>query len=233
MVLEELCDMLMTLLNCLGNASHEPGSTYDAHARSAALHAPSWHDASSRHGTWPDAPWCHASWPDDARTDAWTNAPAGSVSPTFWQSISLIVWIYNVTDLCCLFSSQVAENPPNHILFLTNLPEETNELMLSMLFNQSVTALLLWRMFVFVYLLNGKRDCVLCSGSPGSRRCVWSLVATTSPLWSLTMKCRPALHEMHYKALRSHRQTPWRSHSRRNKASGLFFSPYLHTDTSF
>uniref|UniRef100_UPI00398E9615 U1 small nuclear ribonucleoprotein A n=1 Tax=Pristiophorus japonicus TaxID=55135 RepID=UPI00398E9615 len=30
----------------------------------------------------------------------------------------------------------VPENPPNHILFLTNLPEETNELMLSMLFNQ-------------------------------------------------------------------------------------------------
>ncbi|XP_023565329.1 U1 small nuclear ribonucleoprotein A-like isoform X2 [Octodon degus] len=28
------------------------------------------------------------------------------------------------------------ENPSNHILFLTNLPEETNELMLSMLFNQ-------------------------------------------------------------------------------------------------
>ncbi|XP_011807883.1 PREDICTED: U1 small nuclear ribonucleoprotein A isoform X4 [Colobus angolensis palliatus] len=32
--------------------------------------------------------------------------------------------------------SQLSENPPNHILFLTNLPEETNELMLSMLFNQ-------------------------------------------------------------------------------------------------
>ncbi|XP_069500556.1 U1 small nuclear ribonucleoprotein A [Ambystoma mexicanum] len=31
---------------------------------------------------------------------------------------------------------QPLENPPNHILFLTNLPEETNELMLSMLFNQ-------------------------------------------------------------------------------------------------
>ncbi|XP_055107070.1 U1 small nuclear ribonucleoprotein A isoform X2 [Symphalangus syndactylus] len=31
---------------------------------------------------------------------------------------------------------QLSENPPNHILFLTNLPEETNELMLSMLFNQ-------------------------------------------------------------------------------------------------
>uniref|UniRef100_A0A8U7NHL3 RRM domain-containing protein n=30 Tax=Passeriformes TaxID=9126 RepID=A0A8U7NHL3_CORMO len=34
------------------------------------------------------------------------------------------------------FSPQLSENPPNHILFLTNLPEETNELMLSMLFNQ-------------------------------------------------------------------------------------------------
>uniref|UniRef100_A0A3B4AKT4 U1 small nuclear ribonucleoprotein A n=1 Tax=Periophthalmus magnuspinnatus TaxID=409849 RepID=A0A3B4AKT4_9GOBI len=33
-------------------------------------------------------------------------------------------------------SKKVSENPPNHILFLTNLPEETNELMLSMLFNQ-------------------------------------------------------------------------------------------------
>ncbi|XP_032926133.1 U1 small nuclear ribonucleoprotein A-like [Catharus ustulatus] len=30
----------------------------------------------------------------------------------------------------------LSENPPNHILFLTNLPEETKELMLSMLFNQ-------------------------------------------------------------------------------------------------
>ncbi|CAL8353598.1 unnamed protein product [Lota lota] len=36
----------------------------------------------------------------------------------------------------CSLSFQIAENPPNHILFLTNLPEETNELMLSMLFNQ-------------------------------------------------------------------------------------------------
>ncbi|XP_053908821.1 U1 small nuclear ribonucleoprotein A [Cuculus canorus] len=33
-------------------------------------------------------------------------------------------------------SQPLSENPPNHILFLTNLPEETNELMLSMLFNQ-------------------------------------------------------------------------------------------------
>ena len=30
----------------------------------------------------------------------------------------------------------IGEAPPNQILFLTNLPEETNEMMLSMLFNQ-------------------------------------------------------------------------------------------------
>lgn len=33
-------------------------------------------------------------------------------------------------------SSKTAEQPPNQILFLTNLPKETSELMLSMLFNQ-------------------------------------------------------------------------------------------------
>ncbi|CAO1419342.1 unnamed protein product [Diamesa hyperborea] len=33
-------------------------------------------------------------------------------------------------------NSSNAEQPPNQILFLTNLPEETNEMMLSMLFNQ-------------------------------------------------------------------------------------------------
>uniref|UniRef100_A0A8C6ILF7 RRM domain-containing protein n=1 Tax=Mus spicilegus TaxID=10103 RepID=A0A8C6ILF7_MUSSI len=33
-------------------------------------------------------------------------------------------------------SQETPANPPNHILFLTNLPEETNELMLSMLFTQ-------------------------------------------------------------------------------------------------
>jgi len=35
-----------------------------------------------------------------------------------------------------LLSPQVLDNPPNYILFLNNLPEETNEMMLSMLFNQ-------------------------------------------------------------------------------------------------
>lgn len=32
--------------------------------------------------------------------------------------------------------ASTVEQPPNQILFLTNLPEETNEMMLSMLFNQ-------------------------------------------------------------------------------------------------
>ncbi|KPP66698.1 U2 small nuclear ribonucleoprotein B''-like [Scleropages formosus] len=33
-------------------------------------------------------------------------------------------------------SAQALDNPPNYILFLNNLPEETNEIMLSMLFSQ-------------------------------------------------------------------------------------------------
>lgn len=33
-------------------------------------------------------------------------------------------------------ANPATEQPPNQILFLTNLPEETNEMMLSMLFNQ-------------------------------------------------------------------------------------------------
>lgn len=33
-------------------------------------------------------------------------------------------------------ANSTVEQPPNQILFLTNLPEETNEMMLSMLFNQ-------------------------------------------------------------------------------------------------
>ena len=36
--------------------------------------------------------------------------------------------------------TSIPEQPPNQILFLTNLPEETNEMMLSMLFNQYVSS---------------------------------------------------------------------------------------------
>uniref|UniRef100_A0A3B3V9C9 Small nuclear ribonucleoprotein polypeptide B2 n=2 Tax=Poecilia TaxID=8080 RepID=A0A3B3V9C9_9TELE len=47
--------------------------------------------------------------------------------------------------------SAVPDNPPNHILFLNNLPEETNEMMLSMLFNQ-------FPGFKEVRLVPGKHD---------------------------------------------------------------------------
>lgn len=63
------------VLHFSGNAGHEPGATYDAHAGPAALYAASWHDASSGDGAWSDAPWFHA-WSDDA----WTNAPTGMLS---------------------------------------------------------------------------------------------------------------------------------------------------------
>ncbi|TWW59140.1 U2 small nuclear ribonucleoprotein B'' [Takifugu flavidus] len=48
-------------------------------------------------------------------------------------------------------AAQVPDNPPNYILFLTNLPEETNEMMLSMLFNQ-------FPGFKEVRLVPGKHD---------------------------------------------------------------------------
>ena len=35
-----------------------------------------------------------------------------------------------------IINTAVPEQPPNQILFLTNLPDETSEMMLSMLFNQ-------------------------------------------------------------------------------------------------
>ena len=53
-----------------GNATHERGSSYDANARAAPLHAPARDDATSWDGPWGDAPWCHASGWDDARANA-------------------------------------------------------------------------------------------------------------------------------------------------------------------
>ncbi|XP_028316166.1 U2 small nuclear ribonucleoprotein B'' isoform X2 [Gouania willdenowi] len=46
---------------------------------------------------------------------------------------------------------QVPDNPPNYILFLNNLPQETTEMMLSMLFNQ-------FPGFKEVRLVPGKHD---------------------------------------------------------------------------
>jgi len=69
-----------------------------------------------------------------------------AVSVSFYVEI---VWYHIDVDVTAapLFSQQPAapaapaiipEQPPHYILFLTNLPQETNEMMLSMLFNQSV-----------------------------------------------------------------------------------------------
>ncbi|XP_043266509.1 U1 small nuclear ribonucleoprotein A [Venturia canescens] len=42
----------------------------------------------------------------------------------------------SVTPHAAIINTAVPEQPPNQILFLTNLPDETSEMMLSMLFNQ-------------------------------------------------------------------------------------------------
>lgn len=199
----------MTLASkCLGNAWNEPSPSHDAHARPAAVHAPTEHDATSGDGTWPNAPWCHPTWWNDAWTDARTDASAGSSrSP----SDSARLWIFNAKQQLGPLSPlpQVSENPPNHILFLTNLPEETNELMLSMLFNQSVASLRHWCLCACVlFIPNESHRVVSSTGSQGSRRCVWSLVATTSPLWSLRTRFRPAPLETHCKALKSLKPMP-------------------------
>uniref|UniRef100_A0A8C5A605 Small nuclear ribonucleoprotein polypeptide B2 n=1 Tax=Gadus morhua TaxID=8049 RepID=A0A8C5A605_GADMO len=55
------------------------------------------------------------------------------------------------TENTCVMFLQVPDNPPNYILFLSNLPEETNEMMLSMLFNQ-------FPGFKEVRLVPGKHD---------------------------------------------------------------------------
>ena len=41
--------------------------------------------------------------------------------------------------------------PPNEILFVTNLPEETNEMMLGMLFNQVGTSIYLYHIYPDFY----------------------------------------------------------------------------------
>ncbi|MEQ2202848.1 hypothetical protein XENOCAPTIV_017802 [Xenoophorus captivus] len=43
--------------------------------------------------------------------------------------------------------------------------------------------------------------------SLASKRCVWFPAGTTSLLWSLKTRSRPALHEMHCRVSRSHRRT--------------------------
>jgi hypothetical protein len=47
-----------------------------------------------------------------------------------------ILYKFKISNFPVHAAAAVAEQPPNQILFLTNLPDETNEMMLSMLFNQ-------------------------------------------------------------------------------------------------
>jgi hypothetical protein len=51
------------------------------------------------------------------------------------QAVNFIITIFPIVATSHV-STAVPEQPPNQILFLTNLPDETNEMMLSMLFNQ-------------------------------------------------------------------------------------------------
>lgn len=114
--------------------------------------------------------------------------------------------------------------------------------MLSMLFNQSVTTH--WLKFIpgvnikceaqseFLYVYKKK----IFVGFQASRKCVWSLAVTTLPLWSLTMKFKLVLHEMHCKASRSRSRTQWRFHLPRNNVffltitTGFFFKFMRTTD---
>ena len=79
--------------------------------------------------------------------------------------------------------------PPNQILFLTNLPEETNEMMLSMLFNQVD--------IIINSLLNGSHSYCPFSSSLDSRRSDWCLEGTTLHLLSLKRRCNRQLSQNH------------------------------------
>ena len=89
--------------------------------------------------------------------------------------------------------------PPNQILFLTNLPTETNEMMLSMLFNQfpgfkevSVNNCNIVLRLIFVLLF----------------RFVWFPGVTTLPSWSLSLRCSPLPPGTPCRASRSPRPPP-------------------------
>ena len=88
--------------------------------------------------------------------------------------------------------------PPNQILFLTNLPEETNEMMLSMLFNQ---VSIIIRRYLCIWL-KGSYSHPSFSSSLDSRRSDWSLEGTTLHLLSLKLRCNLQLPGTHSRASR-------------------------------
>ena len=86
-------------------------------------------------------------------------------------------------------SAAVPEHPPSQILFLTNLPDETNEIMLSMLFSQF----------------------------PGFKEVRLVQIATTLHLWNLKMNFSLVLLKMHFKVSRSHLPMQWKYHLPRSE----------------
>ena len=103
--------------------------------------------------------------------------------------------------------------PPNQILFLTNLPTETNEMMLSMLFNQFPG---FKEVSPYFFLMSGHhlppdtRQRVIFNLilSRIISRFVWFLVVTTSHLWSLSLRCSQPRPGTRCRASRSPRPPP-------------------------
>ena len=83
--------------------------------------------------------------------------------------------------------------PPNQILFLTNLPTETNEMMLSMLFNQ----------FPGFKEVPTHWQCPEQIALLFYYRSVWFPAVTTSHLWSLRTRCSQLQLETRSKVSRS------------------------------
>lgn len=77
---------------------------------------------------------------EQARALAQQNNPGGVPGGSeFYLYYLFGIPCYIVTSIfnfCTFAHIDVPEQPPNQILFLTNLPDETTEMMLSMLFNQ-------------------------------------------------------------------------------------------------
>lgn len=89
--------------------------------------------------------------------------------------------------------------PPNQILFLTNLPTETNEMMLSMLFNQ-------FPGFKEVSVCYNLHHTVILSVL--LFRSVWFPDVTISPSWSLSLRCSLPPPGTRCRASRSPRPPP-------------------------
>lgn len=209
---------MFTMCHSLGNASYEPSSPYDAYSRPAGLHASSRHDASPRNGAWPDPPRCNGS------DDAWPNASAGNdfCPPVLYMFNQR--WTFQVLFLFCQTFAFSYRLQKIHRITSSSSPtcqrRRTSWCSPCSLTSQYWldNCFMLWLSFL-PNISKTDRDRFLRLGSLALKRCVWSLVAMTSPLWSLIMRFRLELHEIHYRDSKSHRLMQWRSHLPRNNAN--------------